>query len=86
MVLLLNGPVQGVQSKDTQFTFEGTVGTAVEEELHQFGNVLAKDRYFLSRNMRRSIPSKIKGRTRIRRVSKTSNSCLAPASLPASTA
>lgn len=43
----MNSPVEGVQGKDAQFAVEVTVCTALEKELHQFGNVLAKNGYFL---------------------------------------
>lgn len=44
---LLNSPVQCIQGENTELAIKRAVGAALEEELDQFRNVLAKNRHFL---------------------------------------
>ena len=44
----MNGPIESVQGKNTEFIIKAAVCTALQKELHQLRDMLAKNRYLLS--------------------------------------
>lgn len=45
--LLLHGPVERVERQHPQIVFESPVRSALQEELHELGYMLPKERDFL---------------------------------------
>jgi hypothetical protein len=86
--LLLDSPVQGIKTQYTKFIIERTTPTALEKKFCKLWNVLTKKRDFLivsNVELKYLTEMARKGRTRMRRVSRTSNNCRAPFSFPAAT-